>query len=183
MVYIGNPCSQGGALHHVRILTCGVLLALLITGCGDATDPDGPVANSSSNEGEKSAIEELLNSLDRTLVKVQGRQESFAAAGNTEGAQLMGEAADNVRAMKAAARASRDTASASATATTMETTVTAEQREALDQLLENRRQLEANIEEAQRCCGLPPDFLDEELSEVDSNIKSLRTQLGLEHEE
>jgi transposase len=113
----------------------------------------------------------------------QERQESFAAAGNTRGAQLLGEAADNVRAMKTAARASDAAAFASATATSEETTVTAEQREALDQLLENRRQLEANIEEAQRCCGLPQDFLDEELRAVDSDLESLRTQLGPEQDE
>jgi hypothetical protein len=97
----------------------------------------------------------------------------------------MEEAAENVRAMQAAARASGDGALAvpEATTTMEDTTATPEQREAFDRIMENRRQLEENIEEAHRCCGLPSDFLDEELQELDAEIKVLRTELGVEQDQ
>jgi hypothetical protein len=64
-----------------------------------------------------------------------------------------------------------------------ETTATPEQQEAFDRILQNRRQLEENIEEAQRCCGLPSGFLDEELQELDAEIKALRTEVGVDQPE
>jgi hypothetical protein len=63
-----------------------------------------------------------------------------------------------------------------------DTTATPKQREDFNRLLENRRQLEEKIEETQECCGLPPNFLDEELRRLDAEIKALRAQLGLEQD-
>ena len=175
VAHISKLRGESTARYYIRASFGVFLLALLMASCGGTPTPE---------KSGDSAVGDLLKTLDEILVKVQGREEAFADAGNTRGAQLMSEAADNVKDMQTAVRALADEVppSPEGTSTMEETTATPKQREVFNRLLENRRQLEEKIEEAQECCGLPPSFLDEELRRLDAEIKALRAQLGLEHD-
>jgi hypothetical protein len=189
-----------GVCYRVLASACFVLLTLLMAGCGAAPPPDqsieGPPPDNTKNKpedkqqgekdekgeravqvdrAEKTAVGDLLVTLDEMLAEVQARRATFANAGNTRGAKLMAEAADNVQAMQAAAEASDDGSGG----TEEGAAATEEQRAAYNLLTENREQFMQNIEEAQRCCGLPSDFLDDELREMNVEIKALRTELGI----
>ena len=181
MTNTGKLRSRGS--HHIPALVCGVLFSLLVAGC-EATESNKPENKLPPKQPEETAVGNLLKTLDNTLVKVEGREDTFAKAGNTRGAQLMNKAAGNVKAMQVAARSLRAGATAaSASASSEETTAAPAQREAFGQILENRRHLTENIREAKRCCGLPPGFMDEDLRELDADIETLRTKLGLNHSE
>lgn len=200
VAHVGKHRIREGAPYRVLASACFVLLSLLVAGCGAAPPPDQsrekPPANNSENKpddkqqgekdvqderavqvdrAEKTAVGDLLVTLDEVLAEVQARRATFASAGNTRGAKLMADAADNVQAMQAAAEASEDGSGDSEEGAA----ATEEQRAAYNLLKENREQFMQNIEEAQRCCGLPSDFLDNELREMNVEIKALRTELGI----
>ncbi len=202
VAHIGKRRIGDGVRYRVLASACFVLLTLLVMGCGAGVPPDQsreepPPDNSENkpedkqqgekevqgeravqvNRAEKTAVGDLLVTLDEVLAEVQARRATFASAGNTRGAKLMADAADNVQAMQAAAEASDDGSGASASA--KGTTATKEQRAAYNLLIENRQQFMENIEEARKCCGLPPYFLDDELREMNVEIKALRTELGI----
>lgn len=200
VAHIEKIRTRYGVRYRVLASACFVLLTLLVMGCGAGVPPDQsreepPPDNSENkpedkqqgekevqgeravqvNRAEKTAVGDLLVTLDEVLAEVQTRRATFASAGNTRGAKLMADAADNVQAMQAAAEASDDGSGG----TEEGTTATKEQQAAYNLLIENRQQFMQNIEEAQRCCGLPSNFLDDELREMNVEIKALRTELRI----
>jgi hypothetical protein len=195
---------RDGARYRVLASVCFVLVTLLVAGCGAGVPPDQsreepPRINSENKpeekqqgekvvqdgqavqvkRAEKTAVGDLLVTLDEVLAEVQARRVTFASAGNTRGAKLMADAADNVQAMQAAAEASDDGSGGTEEGASATAAATEEQRAAYNLLTENREQFMQNIDEAQRCCGLPSDFLDDELREMNVEIKALRTELGI----
>jgi hypothetical protein len=86
------------------------------------------------------------------------KEKAYASAGNEQGERAMAQAAENVRDIKGAAYATTAVVAQSASASAMP-----------EEIEESIDELEDNLAEAERCCDLPPDFLD-------SNLRSFRTQ-------
>lgn len=204
VAHIEKIRTRYGVRYRILASACFVLLTLLVTGCGAGSPPDQsreepPPDNSETkpedkqqgekddqgeravqvDRAEKTAVGDLLVTLDEVLAEVQARRVTFANAGNTRGAKLMADAADNVQAMQAAAEASDDGSGGTEEGASATAAATEEQRAAYNLLTENREQLMQNIDEAQRCCGLPSAFLDDELREMNVEIRALRTELGI----
>ena len=142
---------------------------------GTAVDENDRTSDSRNSRDSRKQTLGLLNRLigncDATLSKLAGEQEAYASAGNEQGERLMAQAADNVRDIKGTASSLRSEMSyaaapgVSASASVASASAIAMQEEIEDSVEE----LEENLAEAERCCGLPPDFLD-------SNLQNLRTQ-------
>ena len=184
---------HAGSLRRLRVVMLAGLVALLMAGCQDEGTPDGSNQAAVDDSGKTSdatgqtrrndtSVDEndqtsdpraqtlglltrLIENADVTLSKLALEQEAYASAGNEQGERTMAQAAENVRDIKDAAYATvavvaqRGSASASvASASAMP-----------EEIEESIDELEENLAEAERCCGLPPNFLD-------SNLRSFRTQ-------
>lgn len=196
---------HAGSLCRLRVVMLVGLAVLLMAGCQDEGTPDGSNRAAIDDSGKTSdatgqkrrngaAVDEndrtsdsrkqtlelltrLIGNCDSTLSKLAGEQEAYASAGNEQGERLMAQAAENVRDIKGTASALAGeinyaaTLGGSASASVASASAIAMQEEIEDSVEE----LEENLAEAERCCGLPPDFLD-------SNLQNLRTQAaGIEH--
>lgn len=120
-------------------------------------------------------LNRLIGNCDVTLSKLAGEQEAYASAGNEKGERLMAHAADNVRDIKGTASALAGEVNYAA-ALGGSASASVASASAMPEEIENSiEELEENLAEAERCCGLPPNFLD-------SNLQSFRTQAaGIEH--
>ena len=145
---------------------------------GTAVDENDRTSDSSDSRKQTlGLLNRLIGNCDATLSKLAGEQEAYASAGNEQGERLMAQAAENVRDIKGDASSLAGEMSyaagggVSASASVASASAIAMQEEIEDSVEE----LEENLAEAERCCGLPPDFLD-------SNLRSMRTQAaGIEH--
>ena len=145
---------------------------------GTAVDENDRTSDSKDSRKQTlGLLTRLIGNCDATLSKLAGEQEAYASAGNEQGERLMAQAAENVRDIKGTASALKHdvqyaaAAGGSASASVASASAIAMQEEIEDSVEE----LEENLAEAERCCGLPPDFLD-------SNLQNLRTQAaGVEH--
>jgi hypothetical protein len=196
---------HAGSPRRLRVVMLVGLAVLLMAGCQGEGTPDGSNQAAIDDSGKASdatgqkgrngtAVDEnyrtsdsrkqtlelltrLIGNCDSTLSKLAGEQEAYASAGNEQGERLMAQAAENVRDIKGTASALKGdvqysaAAGGSASASVASASAIAMQEEIEDSVEE----LEENLAEAERCCGLPPDFLD-------SNLQNLRTQAaGIEH--
>jgi hypothetical protein len=156
-------------------------------------------------------LTQLVENCNDMLGKLSGSQEAYLSANNAQGARLMAESAGNVRDIKSAASSlKRDVQAADNPRDTKDEAfsiqmqmvshkddshrspgqtdqaVTSDSqlaREKLDTIEESTRELEANLAEAERCCELPPDFLDanlEELRTQTTNVENLTEQMEFE---
>jgi cell division septation protein DedD len=148
-------------------------------------------------------LTQLVENCNVMLRKLSGRQEVYESANNAQGARLMAQAAENVKDIKSSAsslksdvqaadnaRDTKDEASLGQMAlvshrddrlrSTGQTdqAVTSDSQlvqEKLDAIEESTRELEANLAEAERCCDLPPGFLDSNLQELHTQTTSVET--------
>ncbi|CAA9379587.1 MAG: hypothetical protein AVDCRST_MAG93-9077 [uncultured Chloroflexia bacterium] len=119
----------------------------------------------------------LIENCDGTLSKLAHKQEDYASAGNEQGEREMAQAAENVQDIKDTGRAYRASLLSDEADGGSDNAMSEPQAaespaggsgmpEEINKLLGN---FEDNLADAERCCGLPPDF-------VDSNLRSFRTQ-------
>lgn len=156
-------------------------------------------------------LTKLVENCNVMLRKLSGQQEAYASANNAQGARLMAQAAENVKDIKNSASSlkrevqaadnargttgeafsirmemvsHRDDGHRSTGQTAQAVTLNAQLgQEELDAIEESTRELEANLAEAERCCDLPPDFLDADVQELrtqTTNVETLTEEMEFE---
>ena len=187
---------HAGSLRRLRMVMLAGLVVLLMAGCQDEGTPDGSDQAAVDDSGKTSdatgqtrrdgttvaendrtsdfreqtlalVTRRLIENADATLSKLADEQEAYAREGNEQGERLMAQAAENVEDIKDAA-SSHKSHKRYAPAEGSDSAMQAEIDDSIDKL-------EKNLARAERCCGLPSNFLD-------SNLRSFRTQAAsIEH--
>lgn len=146
-------------------------------------------------------LTKLVENCNDMLRKLSGRQEAYESANNAQGELLMAQATENVKDIKSsasslkrevrAADSARDTKDEAfsiqteivshrdgrirSTGKTAQAVTASSQlaQEKLDAIEKSTQELEANLAEAERCCNLPPGFLDSNLKELHAQTTSI----------
>ena len=161
--------------HKIGTLLLAVLVLSAASCQGEPnqaeTTENEPNQAGTTEKPSETTVGNLLETLDGTLVKLEERKEVYENAGNPEGARLMEDAAVDASEAQAALVALE------------EADTPQEEQEDINEFIENREQLEQDIDIAQGCCGLPLDFLEKELGALHAEAETLRTRVGPESEE
>ncbi|MDP8926662.1 MAG: hypothetical protein M3M97_07085 [Actinomycetota bacterium] len=168
------------ALSYLRTLVLAGLVALLVAGCQGGTTGAEVGGEPGETKRTLGLLEDLVANCNDMLGKIAGRKEDYASTGNVRGEQLMGEAANNVKDMRTTAFAiKRDIAPAETASISLVDRANSppDVQAKVQEIYEARDRLEGNLAEAKSCCGLAPDFLDENLEKVRTQTNNLEEQV------
>lgn len=168
------------ALRYLRTLVLAGLVALLVAGCQSGTTGAEVGDEPSETKQTLGLLEGLVANCNDMLGKIAGRKEDYASTGNVRGEQLMGEAANNVNDMKETALViRRDVGPAETASISLADRANSppDVQAKVQEIHEARDRLEENLTEAKSCCGLAPDFLDENLEKVRTQTNNLEEQV------
>lgn len=157
-------------LRCARALLIVGLVISLVMGCS-RQGPDEMIV---------ALIEEIVENSNRTLGKLSEERKQFASDDNARGKQLMKNAAANVKITKqkslsvkreidSSGKAGALMSSALADSPVSPQKAQAEMQEKLKGIQDAMNALEGNVDAAEKCCDLAPNFLAK-------NLQTLRTQ-------
>lgn len=168
------------ALRYLRALALAGLIAVLVAGCQSGTTGAEVEGEPSETKRTLGLLEDLIANCNDMLDKLAGRREDYASTGNVRGERLMGEAASNVKTMKQTAIAIKKDVGPAETASISLVdlaTIPPDVQAKIQEINESRDRLEETLAEAKSCCGLSPDFLDENLGKLQTQTNDLEEQV------
>jgi len=173
-------------LRCARALLFVGLVILLGMGCQEEEGPTGPSRQGLDNL--VALIETILANSNATLEKLLEQKKKFASDGDVQGAQLMQMAANNVeviqkkslsvkRQIDPPGKAGALMSSALADSPVSPQKAQADMQEKLNDIQEAITALDGNVAQAKECCGLDPNFLDENLQTLSAQTSQLALQV------
>jgi hypothetical protein len=173
-------------LRCARALLFVGLVILLGMGCQEEEGATGP-----SRQGLYeiiALIEAIVRNSNATLEKLSDQKQKFASDGSVQGEQLMEMAATNVKVIKKTSLSvKRQIDPSGKTGALMSSALAdshvspqkaqAEMKEKLKDIQGAMITLEENVDAAEKCCGLAPNFLDKNLQTFRADTSQLEVEV------